>query len=153
MSIGGQPYTAGSTTTNYPQLYVNYASASQPTTLSANGTEIGSNAPSGFTGNFIDFHVNGGSSVFNVNYQGLAQVSALGQEAASNTGGTCTMSTTSCTITIAHTYTTPVCIATQQSGTLTGAAVGCTVSGTTVTVTAAVSNTETWGALVFGNPN
>lgn len=71
-----------------------------------------------------------------------------------NTGGTCTMSTsTSCTVTVAATYGTPVCIATQQSGTLTGGAVGCTVSGNTATITAAVANSETWGALVFGNPN
>ena len=81
------------------------------------------------------------------------ETAALTQQAASNTGGTCSMvSATSCTITIAHTYTTPVCIVTQQSATLTGGAVGCTVSSTTVTITAATSNSETWGALVFGNP-
>jgi len=81
-------------------------------------------------------------------------VASLNQSAASSTGGTCAMSTsTSCTITLGHTFTTPVCIATQQSATLTGGSVGCTVSGTTVTITSAVANSETWGALVFGNPN
>jgi 3-deoxy-D-arabino-heptulosonate 7-phosphate (DAHP) synthase len=30
---------------------------------------------------------------------------------------------------------------------------GCTVSGTTVTVRAASSNSSTWAALLFGNPN
>ena len=60
---------------------------------------------------------------------------------------------TSCAITLGHTYTTPVCIVTQQSATLTGGAVGCTVSGATATVTAAASNSETWGVLVFGNPS
>jgi hypothetical protein len=80
-------------------------------------------------------------------------VGVINQQAASNTGGTCAMvSATSCTITINHSYTTPVCIATQQSATLTGVSVGCTVSGTTVTITATTSNSETWGALVFGNP-
>lgn len=79
---------------------------------------------------------------------------AYNQSAASNSAGTCAMSTsTSCTITISHTYTTPVCITTQQSATLTGGAAGCTVSGTTVTITSAVANSETWGAFVFGNPN
>ena len=83
-----------------------------------------------------------------------ASAAFLNQTAASATGGSCAMvAGTSCTITVGHTYTTPLCIATQQSGTLTGAAVGCTVSGTTVTVTAAVANSETWAALVFGNPN
>lgn len=86
---------------------------------------------------------------------GTASATAFGQVAASNTAGTCSMATltSSCTITIAHTYTTPVCIATQQSGTLTGGSVGCTVSGTTITITAATANSETWGAWVFGNPN
>jgi hypothetical protein len=80
--------------------------------------------------------------------------SSYNQNSASNTGGTCSMSTsTSCTITISHTYTTPVCIATVQSATLTGSATGCTVSGTTVTINAAVANSLTWGAFVFGNPN
>jgi hypothetical protein len=80
-------------------------------------------------------------------------VSAIQQIAVSTIGGTCSMAaTTSCTITIGTTYTTPVCIATQQSATLTGGAVGCTVSGTTVTITSAVANSETWGAFVFGNP-
>jgi hypothetical protein len=76
------------------------------------------------------------------------------QQAANSTGGTCAMSAgTTCTITLGHTYSTPVCIATQQSTTLTGGAVGCTVSGNTVTIKAATANSETWGALVFGNPN
>jgi hypothetical protein len=102
----------------------------------------------------------GSTAQFNVDASGNAATSgtmgaaAYNQHAASNTGGTCTMSSgTSCTITLGHTYTTPVCIVTQQSGTLTGGVVGCTVSGTTVTITAATSNSEAWGAFVFGNPN
>jgi hypothetical protein len=93
----------------------------------------------------------GGNLVNGTLELGNVETTALTQQAASNTGGTCTMTTTSCTITIAHTYTTPVCIATEQG---TGAIAGsCGVSGTTVTITAASSNTGTWGALVFGNPN
>lgn len=81
------------------------------------------------------------------------QTSYLNQTASNNMGGTCTMSaSTSCTITLSHSYNTPVCIVTQQSATLTGGAAGCTVSGTTVTITSAVANSETWGAFVFGNP-
>ena len=68
MSITGAPYTGGSTTTNFPQLYLNDGTG--PSTFSANGTEFGMNSPSGFTGNFEDAHVNGGASVFSVNYQG-----------------------------------------------------------------------------------
>jgi hypothetical protein len=71
LSITGAPYAAGSTTTNFPQLYVNAGSG--PTTFSATGTEIGANSPSGFTGNFLDFHVNGGVSVASLNYLGVMQ--------------------------------------------------------------------------------
>lgn len=76
---------------------------------------------------------------------------ALNQSAASVWGGTCSMSTsTSCTITISHSFTTPVCVAAEQG---TGAVAGsCGISGTTVTITAASSNSATWGALVFGDP-
>lgn len=89
-----------------------------------------------------------------VNVIGSVNSSSYGQTASSSTGGTCAMAgTTSCTITLGHTYTVPVCIVTQQSATLTGGAAGCTVSGTSVTITAATLNSETWGAFVFGNPN
>jgi hypothetical protein len=78
---------------------------------------------------------------------------SFGQLAANNTGGTCAMAAaTTCTITIATTYTTPVCIATQQTA-ASPVAASCSVSGTTVTITAATSNSSTWGAFVFGNPN
>jgi len=77
----------------------------------------------------------------------------LVQIAAGNTGGTCSMSSaTTCTVTLASAFTTPVCVASQQSsGTVIAAE--CSVSSTTVTVTAASSNSATWGVLVFGNPN
>lgn len=68
LSLTGAPFTGGSMTSNVPLLYCNQGSA--PTTFSANGTEIGCNAPSGFTGNFIDFHLNGGVSLFSVNING-----------------------------------------------------------------------------------
>jgi hypothetical protein len=64
----GAPYTGGTGTTTYPLVYINDGTG--PTTFSTNGTELGFNTPSGFTGNFLDAHVNGGSSVFSVNYQG-----------------------------------------------------------------------------------
>jgi hypothetical protein len=66
--VTGAPYTGGSATTNFPQLYLNDGTG--PTTFSTAGTEIGVNTPSGFTGNVIDAHVNGGASVFSTNYLG-----------------------------------------------------------------------------------
>lgn len=88
------------------------------------------------------------------NFDNPIRTTGIQQSLASTYGGTCAMAAgTSCTITLGHTYTTPVCVATQQSATLTGGSVGCTVSGTTATITSAVANSETWGAFVFGNPN
>jgi len=79
----------------------------------------------------------------------------IDQSATKNFAGTCAMSAgTSCTWTLLAAYSgTPVCIVTVQSATLTGGAAGCTVSGTTVTITAASSNSLTWGAVLIGNTN
>ena len=77
----------------------------------------------------------------------------INQAAANNHAGTCAMSSaTSCTWTLAAAYTsTPICIASVQgSAAIAGA---CSVSGTTVTITAASSNSQTWGAVLVGNPN
>jgi len=76
----------------------------------------------------------------------------LNQIAAGNWAGTCTMSTTTCTITLTVAYTgTPGCVATVQGATAIAGA--CSVAGTTVTITAASSNTATWAAMLFGNPS
>jgi hypothetical protein len=77
----------------------------------------------------------------------------MNQVTANSWAGTCTMSaSTSCQITIANAYTsTPICIATVQNSTV--IAGGCAVSGTTVTIFAASSNSSTWGAILAGNPN
>jgi Right handed beta helix region len=79
----------------------------------------------------------------------------LNQTATKNIAGACSMSTsTSCTFTLNAAFnSTPLCFPAQQSAILTGGAVGCTVSGTTVTITAATANSETWGAFLIGNPN
>ncbi len=68
VSITGAPYTGGTGTTNFPQLYLNQGAA--VTTLSAAGTELGINAPSGFVGHLLNLFVNGGSTRFRVDYQG-----------------------------------------------------------------------------------
>jgi len=71
------------------------------------------------------------------------------------TGGTCAMSAgTTCTFTLVRAFTaTPICIVTAQGTNITGGAAACSVSGTTVTITAAAANSNTWGALLVGNPN
>lgn len=66
--LSGAPYTGGTATTNFPQLYLNQGAA--VTTLSTAGTEFGINAPSGFTGHLINLFVNGGSTRFRVDSAG-----------------------------------------------------------------------------------
>lgn len=74
VTFTGAPYTGGSGTTTFPLFYVNDGSG--PTTFSTAGTEFGINAPSGFTGNLFDFHINGGSSVAKLDYTGALTVAS-----------------------------------------------------------------------------
>lgn len=83
----------------------------------------------------------------------LITPAGYGQTAANSTAGTCTMTATTCTVTLGHTYTTPICLVTQQGTTAPTAMAACSVSGATATVTASASNAATWGVFVFGNPN
>src|SRR5208282_1850122 len=81
----GAPYSAGSSTTNFPLLYLNDGAG--PTTFSTAGTEVGVNAPSGFTGNLADFHINGVSAVATLDYLGdltLAGILTLGANGAAS---------------------------------------------------------------------
>ena len=56
---------------------------------------------------------------------------------------------TTCTATVPS-FTTPVCVTTDQAHTY-GAQ--CAVSGTTLTVTSGTSNSDVWTFVVGGNPN
>lgn len=60
-TFSGTLFTGGSGTTTFPNVYINQGTG--PTTFSTSGTEFGINAPSGFSGNFLDFHINGGASL------------------------------------------------------------------------------------------
>jgi hypothetical protein len=66
--LNGTLFTGGNGTTTFPYFYINQGSA--PTSFSTGGTPFAINGPSGFAGNFLDFHVNGGNSVFAVTSAG-----------------------------------------------------------------------------------
>lgn len=74
---------------------------------------------------------------------------------AHDVGGTCAMSaSTSCTWSLLNSFTSaPICIATAQGATAIAAACNVNAGSLTVTITAASSNSLTWGAMVIGNPN
>lgn len=74
VTISGAPFTGGSGTTTFPQLYLNSGAA--PSTWQTTGTMFGINAPSGWAGSLIDFHINGGASLFRVGASGLLAIAA-----------------------------------------------------------------------------
>ena len=133
------------------------------TDVVANGTQLTNGqlafgAPVSIS-NYIDAVPN--STGYNPSTNWLTQLTAAGfalrthlnQFSTGQFAGTCTMqNATTCTITVAARYTsTPGCVVTVQgSSPIAGA---CSVTGTTVTVTAASNNSATWAAMLFGNPN
>lgn len=64
--FSGTLFTGGTGTTTFPQILVQPTGTTAVTTWSTSGTILGANVVSGFAGNFLDFHVAGGASVFNV---------------------------------------------------------------------------------------
>lgn len=59
-------FTGGDGTTTKPYLMLKPAGTTDVSTWSTSGTGLGMNLASGFAGNFLDFHVAGGTSVFSV---------------------------------------------------------------------------------------
>jgi hypothetical protein len=78
LSLTGALFTGGSGTTTVPLLYRNATGATAPSTWSTSGTQFGINAASGFAGNFLDFHVNGGVSLFSVSNAGAVSSGGVG---------------------------------------------------------------------------
>ena len=76
LRTSGALFTGGTGTTTFPQLLQQPTAATAVTTWSTAGTYHGINAATGFTGNFADYHVNGGTSVFVVDSTG--RVTAAG---------------------------------------------------------------------------
>lgn len=73
-SMTGTPF-AGTGTTSVPLAYINAGTA--PSSWSTSGTEFGVNAASGFAGNFLDLHLNGGASLASINSVGTISGAAL----------------------------------------------------------------------------
>jgi len=75
VTLSGTSFTGGTGTTTFPWLYRKIAAATAPTTFSTAGTVFGIDEVSGFTGNFFDFYVNGGSSIFSLAATGNVKAS------------------------------------------------------------------------------
>lgn len=80
----------------------------------------------------------------------------LNQNAANTFAGSCTMSGVStCTFSITASFTNPplTFVSQDASATVAQIAAKCSVSSTTVTITAAAINSSKWDCLIVGNPN
>src|SRR5258708_159335 len=151
----GAPYSSGTGTTTLPLLLFSPNSATAATNWSVNGTVIGANVATAFNGNYLDFRKNGGNSEVYASPGGIVGFNYLNQTNG-NIAHTCTMSSaTSCTYSLSNAFvSTPVCVATPNGTTATSQlSWACSVSGTTVTVTASASNSLTWNVITIGNPN
>lgn len=90
----GSVFTGGTATTTLPYWFLQPSGATAATTWVTGGTMLGFNAASGFAGNIIDAHINGGSSIFSVGSAGqlvsqtVAGISSMGLT--SNTVGLAT---------------------------------------------------------------
>lgn len=71
----GTLYASGTGTTNLPHVLIAPSSPSAASTWNTAGTMLGFNSPSGFAGNQIDIHANGGTSVFSVAASGSVTTS------------------------------------------------------------------------------
>lgn len=76
LRTSGAIFTGGTGTTNFPQFFQQPTAATAVTTWSTAGTWWGVNTASGFTGNFADLRINGGSSLFVIDSTG--RVTAAG---------------------------------------------------------------------------
>lgn len=89
VTINGTPVTGGTATTTKPLTLIETSGATSAN-WSTNGTMLGINAPSGFTGNLLDIQVNGGTTRLSVDSgQVIAtriRVAAAGVDITSNNG-------------------------------------------------------------------
>jgi hypothetical protein len=149
----GEP-SARSVSSNRPPMNANDTGIGwdNPFAFSAAKAQLAFHAPVSIS-NYIGVKPDNRSWLTRLTSSGFALATHLNQSTAGKFAGTCTMSSaTSCTITLSSPYTsTPGCVVTVQGATAIAGA--CSVSGTTVTITAASSNSATWAAMLFGNPN
>lgn len=77
LSISGIVFAGGTSTTTVPLFLIQSNNSTAVSSWNTNGTQIGINCASVFSGNLIDFHANGGNTLFNVGY--LGNVSSFNQ--------------------------------------------------------------------------
>lgn len=77
INFTGNIFTGGTSTTTLPQYLSQPAAATAVSTWNVLGTYIGVNANNNFSGNFTDYHINGGPSLFSVNASGIVSANSF----------------------------------------------------------------------------
>lgn len=85
LSVIGTPYSAGNGITNYPMFYLSNNANSPVTTWQVGGEFMGIVAPTGFTGDFLDFYLNN-TQLTRVTFQGAYLATSFGGLTSSNDG-------------------------------------------------------------------
>ncbi|HEV2275619.1 MAG TPA: hypothetical protein VGR96_15715 [Acidobacteriaceae bacterium] len=88
VTFSGAPYTGGTGTSTFPLTYMNCSGSTAPSSWSTAGTLLGINTCSGFAGNLLDFHVNGGASQFTVSASGAVQAASVSTKSLAINGTT-----------------------------------------------------------------
>ena len=141
---GGSGYTSQATLNFSTNVDTSFSNSPAVNTTSYTGTTSGT----------INFGCSPATTCSNLTSPAPLKMAKALQNASGNWAGQCTMAAaTTCTITITSAFTTPICVASQAGVAATPIAGECSVSGTTMTVTANASNSSTWTAIVVGNPN
>jgi hypothetical protein len=84
--LNGNMFTGGSGSTTLPYMLLKLGNPTPGSSYSTSGTMLGFNGPSGFAGNILDAHVNGGASVFAVSAAGGVTAASLNGTTPSSTG-------------------------------------------------------------------
>lgn len=119
--FSGAPFTGGTGTTTFPLTLFQPAAAAASTIWNTAGTVIGAEMPTGYTGNFFDFQINGASLIKGSSQGTLTAVGGFVAGAHNSTfnGLLLGIVTTSANLTISGTQDTILCNAAAGNITLT----------------------------------
>jgi len=148
VSYTGSVFTGGTGTTNLPHILAEPSGTTAATTWSTSGTFVGINAASGYAGNFIDLHVNGGASLFAVGATGAITGLSITESANAATGTGGLVRANSPTLVTPALGTPSALVVTNATGTASiniNGTVGATTPSTVAATTVSTSGTITVG--------
>lgn len=137
-------FTGGTGTTTTPTMNFQTGAATAVSTWGTSGTFLGMNADSGFSGNFMDFHINGGAALFSVSSGGSA---TLGSTAGLTFSGR-TKTTSPSDGVLLYTNNAATSFTRMDFGGTSASFMGLTFSGTTIALTASDGTIPTYASCI-----